>query len=251
MVKFAANLTFLFKEYPPHERIEKAALAGFEHVEILNPYELPATDIQRALARHQVGLTLINCPPPNYTGGAAGFAAQPEQQDRFRRDFKRTMRYAQLLRPQHVHIMAGAAEGHAAHAVFVENLKWAAAEAPGQSLTIEPINRGDMPGYFLCDYEQARAILAEVAAPNLGLQFDVYHAFKITGDALQCWDEMRDLVTHIQIGGIPDRREPEAGKFDFPAFFVALDAQGYSGFVSAEYNPRKTTEAGLGWLARG
>ena len=84
MVKFAANLTFLFKEYPPHERIDKAALAGFEHVEILNPYELPATEIQRALARHQVGLTLINCPPPNYTGGAAGFAAQPEQQDRFR-----------------------------------------------------------------------------------------------------------------------------------------------------------------------
>ncbi|WP_424939434.1 hydroxypyruvate isomerase family protein [Aliiroseovarius sp. S253] len=248
MPRFAANLTLLFTELPFLDRFEAAAEAGFEAVEVLFPYDDAAQEIQRRLAANGLHMVLINCPPPNWTGGPRGFAAIPDGQDRFRHDFKRALRFAQAFRSTHLHIMAGAAEGDAARAAFVENLKWATAQAPNQNLTIEPINQGDMPGYFLADYHLAADILAEVAAPNLALQFDAYHAHKITGDMLSTWKKVKHLTRHIQVGGLPDRHEPVAGVIDYPAWFRQLDDEGYSGWVSGEYYPSGRTEDGLSWI---
>ncbi len=248
MPKFAANLTFLFKEYPFLERFQAAADAGFDAVEVLFPYDDPVPEILRRLIRAGLPLTLINTPPPNWTGGDRGFAAIPGGEDRFRRDFKRALRYAERLKPTHIHIMAGNAEGPAARDTYLSNLTWAAAEAPKQSLTIEPINPTDMPGYFLNDFETAAVVLAEVNAPNLGLQFDAYHAQIITGDAQRAWATYRHLVRHIQVGGVPGRNEPDPGEIDYPAFFAQLDADGYPGVVSGEHNPKGRTEDGLNWI---
>ncbi len=249
MPRFAANLTMLFTEFPELDRYEAAQEAGFEAVEVLFPYEAPAPETQAALARNGLSLELINCPPPNYTGGPRGFAAVPDLQTRFQHDFRRALRYADALNARLVHIMAGAASGAAARATFVENLKWAAAFAPNQQLTIEPINDVDMPGYFLNDFDLAAQILDEVNAPNLGLQFDTYHAHRIHGDVMACWDKHHAQVRHIQIGGLPDRHEPIVGKhLDYPAFFAMLDATGFDGVVSGEYHPSGRTAAGLSWL---
>ncbi|MDJ0630887.1 MAG: TIM barrel protein [Rhodobacter sp.] len=249
MPKFAANLTFLFKELPFLDRFEAAAEAGFDAVEVLFPYDDPVPDILRRLSRAGLPLALINTPPPNWAGGDRGFAAIPGGEDRFRRDFKRALRYADRLKPRHIHIMSGLAAGREAHATYVRNLAWAAAEAPGQSLTIEPINPVDMPGYFLNDFECAAAVLAEVDAPNLGLQFDTYHARMLTGDVARTWATCRHLVRHVQVGGVPGRHEPDVGEIDHAAFFALLDAEGYDAFVSGEYNPRGRTEDGLGWIS--
>lgn len=246
--QFAANLSMLFREYPFLERFGAAKAAGFDAVEVLFPYDDAPRLITRQLLAHDLVLVLINCPPPNYTGGARGFAGVPELQDRFRRDFRRTLRYADQLKPRHIHIMAGAATGDQAHRAFVENLQWAAATAPHQSLLIEPINQTDMPGYFLSDFDLAADIIKQVAAPNLGLQYDAYHAQMITGDAFAVWEKHHNLVRHIQIAGVPGRHEPLAGDIDYPTFFARLDAMGYDGFVSAEYNPKTGTEAGLNWM---
>ncbi|MDF0603397.1 TIM barrel protein [Psychromarinibacter sp. C21-152] len=247
-MKLAANVTFLFKEYPFLERIQAAADAGFDGVEILFPYDDPAPDILRRLQIAGLPLVLINAPPPNYTGGQRGFAAVPGLEERFRRDFARVLRYAERLTPQHIHLMAGTAEGPEARATFIDNLKWAAAQAPGQSLTIEPLNPGDMPGYFLNDYDLAAEIIDAVGAPNLGLQYDTYHAQTIAGDALAVWRRHAPRVRHVQVGDAPGRCEPGAGGIDFAAFFAAVAASGYDGWISAEYNPTAETEACLGWM---
>ncbi|SMR83201.1 hydroxypyruvate isomerase [Aliiroseovarius halocynthiae] len=248
MPRFAANLTLLFTELPFLDRFEAAAEAGFDAVEVLFPYEDAAPEVQRRLAAFGLHMVLINTPPPNWTGGARGFAAIPDGQDRFRHDFKRALRFAHAFNATHLHIMAGVADGDAARSIFVENLTWAAAEAPKQSLTIEPINQGDMPGYFLSDYDLAADILGEVNAPNLGLQFDAYHAHKITGDMPATWKKVKHLTRHIQIGGLPDRHEPLAGVIDYPAWFQGLDDGGYDGWVSGEYHPAGRTEDGLSWI---
>lgn len=250
MPRFAANLTFLFKEYPFLERFQAAADAGFDAVEVLFPYDDAATEIHRRLTGAGLPLALINSPPPNWTGGDRGFAAIPGGEDRFRRDFKRALRFADRLKPRHIHVMAGKAQGQAAHDTYIRNLAWAAAEAPGVSLTIEPINAVDMPGYFLNDFELAAKVLAEVGAANLGLQFDAYHAQIITGDALAAWGTCRHLVRHVQVAGVPGRHEPDAGDLDCRAFFAAVDAAGYDGFVSGEYDPLGRTEQGLAWIGR-
>ncbi|MBZ8117616.1 TIM barrel protein [Roseovarius sp. LXJ103] len=248
MPRFCANLSMLFQELPLLERFAAAAHAGFEAVEVLFPYDDPTPLIQRALISSGLPLALINTPPPNWTGGNRGFAAVPGSEDRFRHDFKRTLRYADVLRPRFIHIMAGAASGTDALDAFTNNLTWAAAEAPNQRLTIEPINTDDMPGYFLNDYTQAAEILDRVAAPNLHMQFDAYHAHKITGDMLTTWRTHAHRIAHIQIASPNGRHEPDRSPVDYPNFFNTLDDSGYADFVSAEYIPRTTTTEGLGWM---
>ncbi|SEH83485.1 hydroxypyruvate isomerase family protein [Paracoccus alkenifer] len=248
MTRFAANLTMLFTELPMLERFAAARRAGFTGVEVLFPYDLATRELSRAARAEGLAFVLLNTPPPNWAGGPRGFAAIPGGEDRFRRDFTRALRFAQELGAMHLHIMAGRAEGDAARRIFVDNLSWAAAQAPQLSLLIEPLNPVDMPGYFLNDFELAAGILDEVGAPNLGLQFDAYHAQHITGDALACWDRHGARARHIQIAGFPGRNEPQGGDIDYPAFFRRLKASGYDGWVSAEYNPATTTETGLEWL---
>ncbi|MDP5308935.1 hydroxypyruvate isomerase family protein [Paracoccus spongiarum] len=250
MPRFAANLTMLFTELPMLERFAAAADAGFTGAEILFPYDIAARDLSRAAISAGLQMVLINTPPPNWAGGPRGFAALPGGEDRFRHDFERALRFAEALRARHIHVMAGAAEGPQAEATFIANLAWAAERAPQASLTIEPINRTDMPGYFLADYDLALRVIEAVGAPGLGLQFDAYHAQMITGDVLATWARVADRVRHVQIAGCPGRHEPEAGQIDYPAFFARLDRDGYGGWVSAEYTPRRQTEAGLGWLPR-
>ncbi len=250
MPKFCANLTWLFTELPFIERIEAAAEAGFDAVEVLFPYDTNAQDIVSELAKQEIPMALINCPPPNYTGGEQGWAAVPGLEERFRKDFVRALRYARTLGAQHLHIMSGVAEGAAAKQTFLDNLRWAAAEAPDQSLTIEPINNETMPGYFLNDFDLGREIVETVNAPNLRLQFDTFHAAKITGDVLGTWARMRDITVHVQVAQIADRGEPDQGEVDYPAYFAQLDDEGYAGYVAGEYKPRDTTEAGLAWIGQ-
>lgn len=249
MPKFCANLTWLFTELDFLDRFAAAKDAGFDAVEVLFPYDVNAQETVDALRRNDLQMALINCPPPNYTGGPQGFAAIPGLEDRFKRDFRRALRYAQTLGATHLHIMAGVVEGAAAKETFMNNLRWAAAEAPAQSLTIEPINNETMPGYFLNDFDLGRDIVTAIDAPNLRLQFDTFHAAKITGDVLGTWDAMRDITVHVQVAQMPDRGEPDQGEIDYPAFFDLLDNQGFEGWVSGEYKPRQTTVEGLGWLA--
>lgn len=251
MPKFAANLTLLFTELPFADRFQAAAKAGFDGVEILFPYDEDANGIAARLAETGLPLALINTPPGDWARGERGVAAVPGGEERFRADFARCLGVAEKLKPQHIHIMSGNTRGPEARETFLRNLAWAADQAPDQSLTIEPINGHDMPDYFLNDYDLAAGIIADVDRPNLRLQYDTYHAQRITGDAVACWDAVRDIAVHVQVGSFPDRHEPETGPVAFPAFFDRLDAEGYAGWVSGEYNPAGRTGDGLGWLMRG
>jgi len=248
MPRFAANLTFLFTELPFMERFAAAKAMGFDAVEVLFPYDFSAQEMRARLLEQDLSFVLLNCPPPNWAGGERGFAAVPGAEERFRHDFERSLRYAQVLKPQHIHIMAGRACGPEARETYKRNLAWAAARGAQFSLTIEPINPIDMPGYFLNDFDLAAEILDALNAPNLGLQFDTYHAQTLTHDMRGLWKKHGWRARHIQIGGYPGRHEPAGGDIDYPRFFATLDAEGYQGWVSAEYNPATTTEAGLGWL---
>lgn len=250
MPRFAANLTMLFTEIPMRDRFAAAASTGFQGAEILFPYDLHANDLSRAAIAAGLEIVLMNTPPPNWAGGPRGFAAEPGLEDRFRHDFDRALRFADVLRARHIHVMAGCAQGPEARATFLRNLTWATEHAPKASLTIEPLNQTDMPGYFLSDFDFAAGIIAEVGAPNLGLQLDTYHAQAITGDAMAVWHRHAGIIRHIQIGGYPDRHEPTGGDMNFRAFFHALDEADYRGWVSAEYTPAGMTRAGLGWLPR-
>ncbi|MDP4031837.1 MAG: TIM barrel protein [Pseudorhodobacter sp.] len=247
MPRFAANLTLLFTESPALARPALAQAAGFAGVEILFPYD--HKPVEWAAVLNGMALALINTPPGDWAFGERGFAAVPGAEARFRNSFLQALDYATRLKSACVHIMAGVAKGPVAEDVFRENIAWAATQAPEQALMLEPLNPKDMPGYFLNDYDQAARLLDDLALPNLGLQFDLWHAAHLHGDAADVWARHGHRVGHIQIAGFPDRSEPGGGGFDLRGFLAGLDAQGYDGWVAAEYRPKARTAAGLGWLA--
>ncbi|MEZ5910816.1 MAG: TIM barrel protein [Paracoccaceae bacterium] len=247
-VRIAANISLLFRELPALARPAAAARAGFDGVEILFPYDHPVSDWRSALGGAAMPLALINTPAGNWAAGERGFAAVPGAEGRFRADFHKALAYARALGSCTVHVLAGVAQGEVARRQYLDNLRWAAGEAPERVLTIEPLNAHDMPGYFLHDFDQARTLLTAVGADNLGLQFDLWHAHRNGLSAVAACAETADITRHVQIAGLHARHEPDDGAIDLPDFLRGLERRGYAGWVSAEYHPLGATSDGLGWL---
>ena len=248
-MKACANLGTMFADLPMDERFGAARSAGFQGVEIPFPYDHPVPTILDRLAQNDLSFVMLTCPPPNYTGAERGFAAVPGQEARFRTDFKRTCRYAKALGCQHIHVMAGAVRGPDARACFLANLRWALAEAPQQSLTIEPMCQEDVPGYYLNDIGKAADIVREIGNPQLGLQFDVHHVHQIHGDVAAQWAAVADLVTHIQLSQSPMRAAPDQrGDVDIAGFLKVVKSSGYRGWISGEYLAAPTDKGHLFWV---
>lgn len=248
MPRFAANLTYLFTELPMLDRFAAAAEAGFGAVEILYPYDMDPRALFQAAQSAGLEIVLMNCPPPNWSGGPRGFAAIPGLESRFRSDFDRALRLAQALHIRHIRIIPGAAQGRHARRTLIENLTWAAARAPHANLVMKPVSPTILPGSYLCDFGLAAEIIAQVGAGNLGLQLDSFHAQDMTGSVLGVWREHASLIRHVQIAGHPHRHEPAVDDPEFLALFQDMDSQDFQGWVSARYNPSARTDLGLGWL---
>ncbi len=181
-------------------------------------------------------------------------ACIPGREAEFAASVEQALVYAQATGCQRLHAMAGLIPAGVSdakqRATYVANLKAAAARlAPhGITLLIEPINTRDMPGFYLNCQQQAHDVLAEVGAPNLKVQMDLYHCQIMEGDLSKRLEKHFAGVGHIQIAGVPDRHEPDGGEVNYPHLFDQLDALGYTGFVGCEYRPKAGTSAGLGWL---
>lgn len=134
--------------------------------------------------------------------------------------------------------MAGRASGDAAERSFDEALGYAcdmAADA-GVMILIEPLNTRDVPGYFLTGTNHARRIVERLNRPELRIMYDFYHMQIMQGDHVRHLESLGDLVGHVQIASTPDRTEPDQGELDW-AWIVRR--VGYSGFIGAEYHPKK------------
>ena len=90
-------------------------------------------------------------------------------------------------------------------------------------------------------------LLAELACPNVKVMFDLYHVQIMEGDLITRMGRHFPHIGHVQIASVPGRHEPDEGEIFLDGVFAALGAQGWGGYVGAEYNPRGDTVAGLGW----
>ena len=273
MPQFAANLSMLYPELPFLDRFEAAAKDGFRAVEYLFPYAVPAAELAARLKAHGLRQVLFNAPPGGmdapsidaaWAAGWRGTACIAGQEPEFRAGVMLALRYAEVLDCPRIHLMAGlipdGMERDAVQPTYVANLRWAAAEAArhGRDVLIEPINPRDVPRFFLNRQDHAHEIVAEVGAPNLKVQMDLYHCQIVEGDvAMKIRKYLpTGAVGHFQIAGVPERHEPDVGEMNYPYLFDVIDevsaACGWDGWVGCEYRPRLGsqpggTSAGLGW----
>ncbi|MGE4241569.1 2-oxo-tetronate isomerase [Ramlibacter sp.] len=262
MPRFAANLSLMYPEREFLDRFEAAARDGFEAVEFLFPYEYAPNELAARLRANGLQQVLFNAPPGDAAANERGIACLPGREDEFRRGIEEALRYADALACPRIHVMAGlipsGAERPALRAAYLDNLRWAAGVATRHDvqLMIEPINRRDIPGYFLNRQDDAHEIVQACGSPHVKVQMDLYHCQIVEGDVATKIRQYLPTgrVGHFQIAGVPQRHEPDLGELNYPYLFDVIDevsAQcGWQGWVGCEYRPAAGTSAGLGWLRR-
>lgn len=274
MPRFAANLSMLYPELDFLDRFEAAARDGFKAVEYLFPYAYEANELAARLKGNGLAQVLFNAPPGGtdkatiaqaWDTGTKGLACLPGREAEFRAGFETALAYAAVLQCPRIHVMAGllpeGRERAELRPTYVANLRWAAQQAAAQGLDvlIEPINTRDIPRFFLNRQDHAHELIADIGAPNVKVQFDLYHCQIVEGDVAMKIRQYLPTgrVGHFQIAGVPQRHEPDIGEMNYPYLFSVIDevsAQcGWTGWVGCEYRPARGaqpggTSAGLGWL---
>jgi len=250
MTKLSANLGFLWTEHSLPDAIRAAAAAGFEAVECHWPYECEPQDVKSALSETGLEMLGLNTVRGNLEAGENGLCALVGREVEAHDAIDQAIEYAAAINTKIIHVMAGFATGPKAHATFVANLRYGIKQAAPHNITlvIEPLNHYDAPNYFLQTADQAAAIITEIGSDYLKLMFDCYHLQIMQGDISRLLERMMPIIGHIQIAAVPSRTEPDEGELDYRYILKLIDRLGYTGFVGAEYKPRGTTDAGLGWI---
>ena len=251
MLRFSANIGFLWTELPLPAAILAAAKAGFDAVECHWPFEVPSSKIMAALTATKLPMLGLNTRRGNIDSGDFGLAACVGREDEARRYVDEAVDYAAAIGAGSIHVMAGRTDGSvAAETAYCDTLVYAAAAAARHDMTvlIEPINQRDVTNYHLSTVEAGVATIKRIGLGNIKLMFDCYHIQITQGDLIRRIEANLDFIGHIQIAAVPDRAEPDHGELAYNDILLAIDSAGYNGFIGAEYRPAQSTEAGLGWL---
>ncbi|UDL93759.1 TIM barrel protein [Lichenihabitans sp. PAMC28606] len=252
MLRFSANLGFLWPDRPLLDRIDAAARAGFKAIELHWPYDVPARDVKARCLEHGLVLLGINTVRGNVAAGENGLGALAGRETEFQASVDQSIAYVVEAGGTAIHCMAGVVppdQRAAARDVFIANLRAASAKAEphGVTLLLEPLNPRDAPGYFYSTAAAGAAIIEATGRANIKLMFDCYHVGSNEGGVLGNLKRFLPVIGHVQIAAVPSRAEPDLGDLDYRDVFAALDRLPYGGWTGAEYKPAADTDAGLGW----
>jgi hydroxypyruvate isomerase len=257
MPRLAANVSLMFPEVPFMERFAAAARAGFRYVEYQFPYGFgSAAEVAQRARDAGVEVVLHNLPGGDAAKGDRGIACQPARVAEFREGVERAIEYAKAVSCPRLNALAGVAPADAAPELLfetlVENLRFAAGKlaAAGLTLLTEPANRRTSPDFFLCGSRQGIEGIDAAAAPNLKLQYDIFHMQIVEGDLAKTIERLLPKIGHMQLADVPDRHEPGTGEINFDYLLAHIDRLGYPGWMGCEYIPKGDTVAGLGWAKR-
>ena len=255
MLRFSANLSFLYQEFPFEKRFAQAAADGFKAVEYISPFELPKNAIAKLLADSGLEQALFNMPAGEWDKGERGIASHPDRVDEFHDGVKLAADYAQALGCKQVNCLAGllpmGVSRETALATFADNLNHAAAylKPAGIRVLVEPINRFDMPSFLINRTAEAMIAMEAAGSDNLFLQADIYHMQRMEGDLTATLTRLMPRIAHIQIADNPGRHEPGTGEINFAFLFKLIKKLGYNGWIGCEYRPLAGTREGLAWIA--
>jgi hydroxypyruvate isomerase len=254
MPRLAANLSLLFPQIAFMDRFEAAARAGFRYVEYQFPYGWgSAAEVGERAREAGVEVVLHNLPGGDAARGDRGIACQPARVAEFREGVERAIEYARAAGCPRLNALAGIAPVEAAPELLfetlVENLRFAAGKlrAAGLTLLTEPANRRTIPGFFLNTSRQAIEVIDAAGAPNLQLQYDIFHMQIVEGDLAKTIERLLPRIGHMQLADVPDRHEPGTGEINYDFLLKEIDRLGYRGWIGCEYVPKGDTLEGLKW----
>jgi hydroxypyruvate isomerase len=258
---YAVNCSIMFTELPLHKRATAAKAAGFDAVEFWWPFPDPVPgdaeveSFVRSVEDAGTRLVALNF----YAGhaGDAGVLSIPGRVQEFRDNIAITVGIGARLGAVGFNALYGVRLPEPAVAkqgeLAAESLILAARAAGevGAAVLIEPLSAAR--GTPLLTASDAAEVVERVRAagePAIGILCDLYH-LAVNGDDIDAAiDRYTRLIAHVQIADHPGRGEPGTGKLDLDRYLAALEQHGYSGWVSLEYVPSRSTLESLDWLPR-
>ena len=253
MPKFAANLTWMFKEHDFPDRFKAAADAGFKAVECQFPYDFSPQLLAEKRQAAGVSQIMFNSPPGNADAGEYGLAGLPGRTQEFQDSIHKALEYARALDCRWIHVLAGIVPDDdfepRCREAYLENIAWAAGTlAPeGVGVLLEPINTVERSGYLLSLTAQARDALDKLELDNVAIQYDFHNAQLMEGRITLTLESNIAYIRHMQIAGLPNRTPPDEGETNHVYLFDLIDRLGYDGWVGCEYRPKGTTLESLAW----
>jgi hydroxypyruvate isomerase len=254
-LRFAPNLSLLWKDLPLPERFERAARAGFGAVELWWPGPADAELLPGLTARWGLDLALLNFDAGDMAAGERGLAADPARRDQLRANVPVALRIARDCGCTRLNLLVGQRQPRYSLQQQLEcaaqNVAWAAdqAAAAGCTVLIEAVNTIENGPYLVATTRASADFIAGVGRPNVRLQYDAYHMQRMEGDLATTMAAHWPLISHIQIADVPGRGEPGTGEINYRFLLDYIDRLGYDGYVGLEYRPSGgTPEDSLGWL---
>jgi hydroxypyruvate isomerase len=221
------------------ENLDRVALAGYHHVELVGEFKKwSEDDYRRILARMETLKISVDA-----TSGVTSGFADPAGGDAFLSALKGLIPAAKRLECKQIILLSGkridGAPAGSQHAASIEALKRAAdvLSSAGLVAVIEPIDRLENPTIYLDGVTEAFEIAKAVGSPNVKVLYDVYHEQREFGNLIEKFDAHIDQVGLIHIADVPGRHEPGTGEINYLNIYRKLAQLGYKGTIAMEFYP--------------
>ncbi len=237
----------VYKDLPFEQRLEKAAEAGYQAVELVKEFEnWTDADFRRGNSKKRsLGITF------DATAGVWTGTADPAARDKFVADLKNFLPIAEKLECPAIIVLSGnRVEGlshNAHHEACIEALKRGADLAAKQkaALLLENIDQEENPKYYLTSVAEGFEIVRKVNHPNVKFLYDFYHEQIAEGNLIEKLEKNIDLVGLVHIADVPGRHEPGTGEINYANIFRKLAQLKYDRYAAMEFEPAGDPVAAL------
>ncbi len=236
------------------ERLEAAARAGFQSVELVGEYatwpDSEVAHVKKMCRSFGLGMDMLLA-TPNWDKRPVSMV-DPAQRQNFLADVGNAIRYAQELEISQILLLSGnAIPGRTYEEQFASLLEGARragdlAAEEGLTLALEPLNsRVDRKGFFLNTCAEGLKLVRKADHPHVKLLFDIYHEQVQAGNMIRSLTEAAPVVAAFHVADNPGRHEPGTGEINYPNVYKAIQQTGFKGYVAMEYFPVEEQVASL------
>lgn len=232
---FALNTESWFLDQPFTDRFDAAARAGFSHVEFwaLDDQDRSAARLAKVAADAGVSIAQI-------VGGAPELA-RTDTRGEFLDNCKRAIERALILNTDIITFVGhqnvdGISKSDSLKS-YTDHMAAAAPLFAAASVfaVVEPFNPYDHPGHFLYGSKDAVAMIRQIDAPFVKLNWDLFHMQRAEGELIGNLRQSSDTIAYVQIADAPDRAQPGTGDVNYATVIREVRAGGYTRPIGLEF----------------
>ena len=238
------SIHFMWNDRPMSERVQAAALSGFDLVDLWDWRAVDIETIGAVAASNGIGIN-------GFFGNRQHSACDPNDKEAFLTEIKESIDcavrvgarqlaiFSNAIRPGGLVLPSPALPHQTLHEALVDSVGAAAelASEAGVTLMLEPLNDVFLPGYFWTGMSSAIAVAKEVNTPQVRVAFDTFHQQLSEGRLSDNLIASLPYLGRFDVGGVPGRFEPGAGEIDFLYLRSILDEHQWDGTITFETIP--------------